>query len=67
MFRSIIISLLLLEATVIGLGLAENYHNSLSYTLRDCTKTSENNGYIGYQCPNAHYYIPESERDQLPR
>ena len=67
MFVKVTVVVLLLMAAVVGIGIAQDNNNSLSATLRDCVQTSDNSGYIGYECPDAHYYIPASERDQIPR
>lgn len=67
MIKTIIVYLVLALVSVFGIGIIQDQQNSLSYMLRDCTKTSDNNGYIGYTCPDEHYFIPASERDQLPR
>lgn len=65
MFVKITFAILILLAAAIWIGIIQDRNNSLSTMLRDCTKTSDNSGYIGYECPDAHYYIPASERDQL--
>jgi hypothetical protein len=66
-FIKISVAILVLLATAIWIGVIQDRNNSLSTTLRGCTKTSDNSGYIGFECPDRHYYIPASERDQLPR
>ena len=66
MFVKVTVGAILLMAAVVGIGIAQDYSISLANTLRNCKNTSDNSGYIGYQCPGVHYYIPASERDQLP-
>jgi hypothetical protein len=65
MFVKITFAILILMAAVIWIGVIQDRNNSLSTTLRGCTQTSDNSGYIGFECPDAHYYIPASERGQL--
>ncbi len=65
MFVKITFAILILIAAVIWIGVVQDNNNSLATTLRGCVQTSDNSGYIGFECLDRQYYIPASERGQL--
>lgn len=65
MFLKLILITAVLLGITIAIGVMQDRQTALANTLQGCTQVSDNSGYIGYECPDSHLYVPASERNLL--